>query len=36
LDSTVEILRVTPAGKKEMTTMEWLNGARIVDGDFFE
>ena len=36
LDSPLEILRITPAGKKEMTTTDWLNGARVVDGDFFE
>jgi methionyl-tRNA formyltransferase len=36
LDSPLEILRITPAGKKEMATTDWLNGARVVDGDFFE
>ena len=36
LDVPIEVLRVTPAGKKEMATAEWLNGARIASGDFFE
>ena len=35
-DAPFEILKVTPASKKEMTTSEWLNGARITSGDFFE
>jgi methionyl-tRNA formyltransferase len=29
-------LRVTPAGKKEMAAADWLNGARITNGDLFE
>ena len=36
LDVPIEVLRVTPAGKKEMATADWLNGARITNGDFFE
>ena len=36
LDTPVEILRVTPSGKNEMATLDWLNGARISSGDFFE
>lgn len=35
-DTPVEILRVTPSGKNEMATLDWLNGARISSGDFFE
>jgi methionyl-tRNA formyltransferase len=35
-DAPVEVLRVTAAGKKEMLTADWLNGARITSGDFFE
>jgi methionyl-tRNA formyltransferase len=36
LDVPIEVLRVTPAGKKEMATADWLNGSRIASGDFFE
>jgi methionyl-tRNA formyltransferase len=36
LDVPIEVLRVTPAGKKEMATADWLNGARITNGDLFE
>lgn len=36
LDIPIELLRVTPAGKKEMATADWLNGARITNGDLFE
>ena len=35
-DIPIELLRVTPAGKKEMATADWLNGARIANGDLFE
>jgi methionyl-tRNA formyltransferase len=35
-DIPIELLRVTPAGKKEMATADWLNGARITNGDLFE
>ena len=36
LDTPVEILKLTPSGKNEMATLDWLNGARITNGDFFE
>jgi methionyl-tRNA formyltransferase len=36
LDVPIEVLRVTPAGKKEMATADWLNGARITNGDLFD
>lgn len=36
LDSPVEVVKITPAGKKEMATVDWLNGTRILSGDFFE
>ncbi len=35
-DAPIEVLRVTPAGKKEMTTTDWLNGTRVKTGDVFE
>lgn len=35
-DIPIEVLSVTPAGKKEMPTADWLNGARIANGDLFE
>jgi methionyl-tRNA formyltransferase len=36
LDVSIEVLRVTLAGKKEMATADWLNGARITNGDLFD
>lgn len=35
-DCALEILTVLPSGKKEMGTFDWLNGARLVSGEFFE
>lgn len=35
-DFPIEVSKVIPAGKKEMLAADWLNGARIVPGDFFE
>lgn len=35
-DFPIEVSRLIPAGKKEMLAADWLNGARIVPGDFFE
>ena len=32
----IEIKEVRPAGKKEMTTQEWLRGARLIEGERFE
>ncbi|MEY3636530.1 MAG: hypothetical protein RL147_959 [Actinomycetota bacterium] len=33
--SCIEILEVRPAGKREMTAIEWSRGARLVDGSYF-
>jgi methionyl-tRNA formyltransferase len=33
---SVEIMKIIPAGKKEMTASDWLNGARLTDGEVFE
>lgn len=35
-DVAIEVSKVIPAGKKEMTATEWLNGARIAPGETFE
>lgn len=35
-DQPIEISRVVPSGKKEMKTLDWLNGAHIVSGEVFE
>jgi methionyl-tRNA formyltransferase len=35
-DEPIEISKLVPAGKKEMSSADWLNGARIAPGDFFE
>ena len=35
-DAPIEISKLVPAGKKEMLSADWLNGARIAPGDFFE
>jgi len=32
----VEVMRVIPAGKKEMKASEWINGARLSEGEIFE
>ena len=32
----VELLEVTPAGKKTMTASAWANGARLVAGETIE
>lgn len=34
-DSALEIRSVVPAGKREMSGKEWVNGARIASGDKF-
>lgn len=34
--SAVEILKIVPAGKREMKAADWINGARLVDGEVFE
>jgi len=34
--SSVEIIRVIPAGKKEMKASDWINGARLSEGEIFE
>ena len=33
---SVEIMKIIPAGKKEMTASDWINGARLTDGEVFE
>ena len=35
-DSSIEILKLIPAGKKEMLASDWLNGARLTAGEKFE
>ena len=34
--SAVELLEVTPAGKKPMTALAWANGARFTNGEILE
>lgn len=34
-DSAIELLTVTPAGKKEMSAIEWARGARLTGGENF-
>ena len=34
--SSVELLQVTPAGKKSMAASAWANGARFSDGETLE
>lgn len=36
LDATIEILDVTPAGKKRMAAVDFARGARIVEGERFD
>ena len=35
-DSAIQILKIVPSGKKEMNASDWLNGARLASGEFFE
>jgi len=35
-DTSLEILKVQPEGKKEMDAVSWVNGARIKSGDKFD
>ena len=32
---SIEIRRIIPAGKKEMSASDWINGARLVEGEVF-
>ena len=34
-NSAVELLTVIPAGKKEMSAIEWARGARLTGGEYF-
>ena len=34
--SAVELIEVTPAGKKPMTALAWANGARFIPGEILE
>ena len=34
-NGSLEILRVVPAGKKEMDAIEWARGARLIGGEVF-
>jgi methionyl-tRNA formyltransferase len=34
-NSAIELLTVTPSGKKEMSAIEWARGARLTDGEYF-
>ena len=34
--STIQLLTVVPAGKKEMNAVDWARGARLQDGDSFD
>jgi methionyl-tRNA formyltransferase len=33
---SVEIMKIISAGKKEMPASDWINGARLTDGEVFE
>ena len=33
--ASIELLRVIPAGKKEMDAIEWVRGARLSGGEIF-
>ena len=35
-DFCLEVIRIIPAGKKEMLVSDWLNGTRVSTGDKFE
>ena len=35
-DVPIEILKVIPSGKQEMSAKDWINGARLIAGDVFE
>jgi methionyl-tRNA formyltransferase len=34
--STIQLLTVVPAGKKEMSAADWARGARLQGGDSFD
>ena len=34
--NSVEVIRIIPAGKKEMNASDWINGARLSEGEIFE
>ncbi len=34
--NSVEILKIVPAGKKEMNAADWINGSRLIEGEIFE
>jgi methionyl-tRNA formyltransferase len=34
-DSAIELLSVVPAGKKEMSAIDWARGARLLGGENF-
>jgi methionyl-tRNA formyltransferase len=34
-NSAIELSTVTPAGKKEMSAIEWARGARLTGGEYF-
>jgi methionyl-tRNA formyltransferase len=34
--NSIEIFRIVPAGKKEMNIADWINGARLIEGETFE
>ena len=34
-NSAIELITVTPAGKKEMSAIEWARGARLTGGEYF-
>lgn len=34
-NSAIELLTVTPSGKKEMSAIEWARGARLTGGEYF-
>ena len=33
--TSIELLEVTPAGKKEMKAIDWARGARLIGGELF-
>jgi methionyl-tRNA formyltransferase len=34
-ESAIELLEVTPSGKKEMSAIDWSRGARLIGGEYF-
>jgi hypothetical protein len=32
-DASIEILRIIPEGKREMSGIEWLRGLRLIEGE---